>query len=143
MDKVHKEVYYSFNKSKRKTLMTNKEIIEKYETRFKQSFVQENAEITCVQLNLEEDSVGKIVNILNEMNFSEFILNNTFRMEFTEDEYASYAQAQLSIWEIEDKLKNKLGSDLLHRVQVVANDKAAMWDELNSDIFIDKLFGEE
>ena len=34
MDKLHKEVYYILNKSKRKTLMTNKEIIEEFEKEF-------------------------------------------------------------------------------------------------------------
>ena len=118
----------------------SQQIIAEFESRFIHAFVHQQAMTAINTLELSEDSVEKVINILMDMGFGEFIITNTFKLELDETNYLQYASKMLELFRIQEELEDIIGSDVLAKVTKSSQLKTQQWLDISQDEFINRLY---
>ena len=118
----------------------SQQIIAEFESRFIQAFIHQQAMTAINALELSEDSVEKVINILMDMGFGEFIITNTFKLELEDKTYLQYASKMLELFRIQEELEEIVGTEVLAKVTKSSQLKTQQWLNLNQGEFIDHLY---
>lgn len=115
------------------------QVIEQFEQRFLKQFYEVQAQAMVAAGDMNPEFANNIVSIMQDMNAGAFILNNVYRMEFTQEQYELYARRMLAIFDIQDKIAEEVGHDFMNQLNDLAMKKAQMWTNNNWDDMIDRI----
>lgn len=118
----------------------SQQIISEFESRFIHTFLHQQAMVAINSMELSEESVEKVINILIDMGFGEYILTNVFRLELDETKYLQYASKMLELFRIQEELEELVGEDTMTQLTKTSQLKTSQWSDNNMEDFIDRLY---
>ena len=120
----------------------SQQIIAEFESRFIQTFLHQQAmtALNSLELDLSEESVEKVINILLDLGFADYIITNTFKLELDEEKYLQYASKMLELFKLQSEMEELLGGEVLYNLTKTAGMKAQQWIVNHEDALIDSIW---
>lgn len=117
----------------------NQELINKYKPIFQNEVVKGQVTFMGMSNGIEEECVPDMVDILEEMGYSDFLINNSHNLVLDESSFEDLVETSIKLHKIRSELFQRIGENNMGELEKVLAAKTGMWWENHGDEFSEKM----